>query len=89
MAIIPVHIIPNSSKSYVVGKEGDGIKIKIQEPPDSSRANEALVRLLANKLSLGKNLIKIISGAQSRRKLLAIDCPFTVDQIITKLLIGE
>lgn len=71
----------------MVGQEGNGVKIKIQEPPDSSRANVALIKLLADKLSIGRGSIKIISGAQSRRKYLSIDCPFTVDQIIAKLLI--
>ncbi|MDR3273795.1 MAG: DUF167 domain-containing protein [Puniceicoccales bacterium] len=89
MVIIFVHVIPNSSKSYVVGREDDGIRIKIQEPPDSSRANMALIGLLSDKLSVSKNSIKIISGAQSRRKHLSIDCPFTVDQIIAKLLMGK
>jgi uncharacterized protein (TIGR00251 family) len=89
MAIIFVHVIPNSSRSYVVGREGDGVKIKVQEPPDSSRANVALIKFLADKLSVGKSSIKIISGAQSRKKHLSIGGLFTVDQIIAKLLIGE
>jgi uncharacterized protein (TIGR00251 family) len=87
MVVIFVHVIPNSSRSYVVGKEGDGVRIKIQEPPDSSRANVALVKLLAGKLAISRSSIKIISGAQSRRKHLSIDCSFTIDQIIAKLLI--
>jgi uncharacterized protein (TIGR00251 family) len=89
MVMIFVHVMPNSPRSYVVSKEGDGVKIKIQEPPDSSRANTALVKLLAGKLSVSRGSIKIISGAQSRRKYLSINCPFTVDQIIAKLLIEK
>ncbi|MDR1256106.1 MAG: DUF167 domain-containing protein [Puniceicoccales bacterium] len=89
MVTISVHIIANSSRSYVVGKEDDSIKIKIQEPPHSSRANAALIKFLASKLSLSKGSIKIISGERSRKKILSIGGPFTIDQIFAKLLIEE
>jgi uncharacterized protein (TIGR00251 family) len=89
MANIAVQVIPNASKSCIVGIVEGCLKIKIQEPPHSSRANIALVKLLAKKLKTSKSSVSIISGEKSSRKYLSIECPFTVDQIIAKLLIGD
>jgi uncharacterized protein (TIGR00251 family) len=89
MANIVVRVVPNASKSCVVGNIGDCIKIKIQEPPHSSRANVALIKFLANVLGTSKSSISIISGQKLNRKHLSIDCPFTVDQIIAKLLMDS
>jgi uncharacterized protein (TIGR00251 family) len=84
---IAFRVIANASKSCVVGRDGDCIKVKIKEPPDDFRANIALIKFLAQKLGISKNSIKIISGERARMKYLSIDCLFTVDQIIAKLLL--
>lgn len=87
MPQIAVRIIPNSSKSYVVNQISGVIKIKIQEPSNNGKANRALVRLISEKLGIPIKKISIISGQKSRNKILSIDWPFSIDQIISKLLI--
>ncbi len=87
MAQITVQIIPNSSRTTIVGMLDGVVKIKIQEPADNFRANQALIIFVSKKLSISKKNISIISGEKSRRKILSIECPFSVDQVLTKLLI--
>ncbi len=88
MVRLAVRVIPNSSKSEVIGQLDGVVKIKIQEPADDSRANRALCAFLAKKLGISKKQISIVSGVTSRQKILSIECPFSVDQVLSKLLIS-
>ncbi|MDE6432133.1 MAG: DUF167 domain-containing protein [Opitutales bacterium] len=89
MVRIAVRVIPNSTKSEIVGQLNGAIKIKIQEPADNSRANRALCALLAKKLGILKKYISIVSGETSRQKILSIECPFSIDQVLSKLLMNS
>lgn len=64
-----LHIQPAAKKSEVVGLHGeDRLKIKIKAPPEDGRANEELIRFLAEILELPKNEIEILRGHKSRKK---------------------
>ncbi len=90
MVRIFVKVIPNASKSEVVGLiENNTLKIKIKEPATDSKANRALISLIAQRLSIAKKHISISSGEKIKTKILSIDCPFSVDQIFAKLLINS
>lgn len=89
MIRIAVRVVPNSSKSEIVGQLGSELKIKIQEPADGSRANRALCALIAKLLKIPKNRVSIAVGEKSKQKILMIDCPFSVDQAMSKLLMGD
>jgi uncharacterized protein (TIGR00251 family) len=70
--IINVKLIPRSSRNEIIGKENDGIKIKLTAPPVDGKANKALVQFLANKLGVPKRDIEIVSGERSRQKAIRI-----------------
>jgi uncharacterized protein (TIGR00251 family) len=52
--------------------EGGGIKVRLTAPPVDGAANEALVRFLAEALSVPKTRIEIISGQTSRDKVVRV-----------------
>jgi len=70
---IRVHVIPNAKVAKVVGEHGDAIKIKLQAPAIEGKANAALRRLLAEKLSIPQRAIVLERGERSRDKVLRID----------------
>jgi uncharacterized protein (TIGR00251 family) len=70
--IINVRLIPRSSRNEIIGKENDGIKIKLTAPPVDGKANKALVKLLASELGVPKRDIEIVSGERSRKKSIRI-----------------
>ena len=72
-AIIRVHIIPNAKVDKVVGEHGDAIKIKLRAPAVEGKANAALRRFLAEKLSVPQRAIVLDHGERSRNKLIRID----------------
>lgn len=69
---IQVRVQPGSSRSQVVGWDGEVLRVRVQAPPVEGRANEALVELLAGALRLPKRDIVIERGAGGRQKLVAI-----------------
>jgi uncharacterized protein (TIGR00251 family) len=81
MTKIAVRVVPNSSRTEVVGFSDGVLKVKIMEPPDDDRANRALVRFLEKKL--GVKPIVIVSGLHSRNKL--VEVGLSSDQIMEKL----
>jgi len=57
----------------VVGEHGDAIKIKLRAPAVEGKANTALRRFLAEKLSIPQRAIVLEHGEKSRDKVIRID----------------
>lgn len=73
MATIRVHVIPNAKVDKVAGEHGDAIKIKLRAPAVEGKANAALRRFLAEKLSIPQRAIVLDHGEKSRDKVIRID----------------
>ena len=73
MTTIRVHVIPNAKIDKVVGEHGDAIKIKLRAPAIEGKANTALRKFLAEKLSIPQRAIALDRGQRSRDKVLRID----------------
>jgi uncharacterized protein (TIGR00251 family) len=69
---ITIIVSPGAARSELVGRHGDGWKVRVAAPAERGRANEALVDLLAGALALPRDRIRVVSGHASRRKLLEI-----------------
>ena len=73
MATLSVHVVPNAKIDKVVGEQGGAIKIKLRAPAVESKANAALINLLAERLKVPKLKIVLLRGHKSRDKLVRID----------------
>ena len=69
---LKVRVIPNSSREGCVGWYGDAYKVKLQAPPESGKANKALLRILAVQLDVAVKDIAILKGETAQDKLLEI-----------------
>ena len=73
----PVRIIlrvsPGSKTTVVVGPYLEGWKLRVAAVPESGKANEAVVRLLAQLLSVPAHRVEIVAGHTSRNKVVEID----------------
>ncbi|XWK89293.1 MAG: DUF167 domain-containing protein [Phormidium sp.] len=68
-----VKVKPNS-KQQNIQEEADGsLTVHLKSPPVDGKANEELIKLLAEKFNVSKSQITIKSGLSSRRKLVEID----------------
>ena len=66
--VIRLHVQPGAKHNRLQGLHGDAIKLQVQAPPISGRANKAVIELLASALQLRHARIELIGGASSRRK---------------------
>ena len=68
---IKVRVKPNS-KTEELGREGDSFILKVKEPAREGRANQAVIKLLAEHFSVPKSQVRIISGSKSRNKVIEV-----------------
>ena len=73
MTTIRFHVIPNAKIDKVIGEHGDAIKIKLRAPAVEGKANTALRRFLAEKLSIPQRAIVLKHGEKSRDKVIRIE----------------
>jgi hypothetical protein len=57
----------------VVGRHGDGWKIRVPAAPERGRANEEVVSLLAETLGVTRRDVRVVSGHTARDKIVELD----------------
>ncbi len=66
---LTLHIQPGAKKTEFAGLHGDALKIRLAAPPVDGKANEALIRFIADTLGLPKSAVSLKSGQTSRHKV--------------------
>lgn len=66
--IFNVKVTPRASREEVRGVESGALKVRLTAPPVDDKANKALVKLLAKRLSVAKSKVQIKGGHKSRAK---------------------
>ena len=70
---IAVRVTPRASRNEIVEIQSDGtIKIHITAPAHEGKANEELIKFLADVLGAPKTHIDIVAGATGRDKLISV-----------------
>ncbi|MDK9705830.1 MAG: DUF167 domain-containing protein [Desulforhopalus sp.] len=70
--LVRLHVQPKASKTRIVGLFDGCLKLAIQAPPVDGKANEEVIRFLADYFGVpGRNIV-LKSGVQGRRKQLII-----------------
>ncbi|MEA1872701.1 MAG: DUF167 domain-containing protein [Chloroflexota bacterium] len=68
---IQVKVKP-SSKTEELSQEEDSFIIKVKEPPKESKANQAVIKLLAEHFDVPQSQVRILSGFRSRNKVIEV-----------------
>jgi uncharacterized protein (TIGR00251 family) len=68
-----LRVSPGARNARVVGRHGQAWKVCVAAPPEGGRANEAVVRLLAETLSLPRGAVTLVSGHGARDKVVRLD----------------
>jgi uncharacterized protein len=77
---VAVYIQSRAKRTEVAGRHGSDLKIRVAAPPIDQAANEALLAFVAQRLGLRKRDVRLIAGANSRRKVLEIE-GITADRV--------
>ncbi len=85
---LAVQVVPGAKRSAVVGMHGDAVKIRLQAQPVEGKANEALIRLIADALGLPKTAVQVSHGHTAKRKLVEITTNTLTLEVVRQALIG-
>ena len=67
-----LRVSPGAARSAVVGRHGDGWKVRLAAAPARGRANDALVELLSEALAVPRSTMRLVSGRASRDKIVEL-----------------
>jgi uncharacterized protein (TIGR00251 family) len=70
--VFRIRVVPRASRSGIAGVRDGALKLRITAPPLEGKANEACIRLLAERLAVKKTQVTIIAGHTSRTKTVAV-----------------
>ena len=68
---IQVKVKPNS-KNEELSQEGDSFIVKVKEPPREGKANQAVIKLLAEHFGVPQSQVRILSGFKNKNKVIEI-----------------
>jgi uncharacterized protein (TIGR00251 family) len=68
---IHVKVKPNSTTEEV-SQAGDSFIVKVKEPPKEGKANQAVIKLLAEHFGVPQSQVRILSGFKSKNKVIEI-----------------
>ncbi|MES2300255.1 MAG: DUF167 domain-containing protein [Pseudomonadota bacterium] len=84
---LAVQIQPNAKKTEVIGVLDDALKLKLHAQPIEGKANDALVRYLADILSVPRSAVTITHGLSNKRKLIEVASARLTPQDVERLLL--
>jgi uncharacterized protein (TIGR00251 family) len=67
-----LRVSPGAGRTAVVGRHGDAWKVRVTEAPERGRANEAVLRLLADALAVPRDAVSLVSGHGGREKIVEL-----------------
>jgi uncharacterized protein len=69
---VDIAVKPRSSREGVGPIQGDRLCVAVNAPPVDGKANEAVVRVLAQTLRVARSAVAIVRGETGRRKTIRI-----------------
>jgi uncharacterized protein len=72
MTRLRLRVSPGAGRAAIVGRYGEGWKIRVTAPPEGGRANDAVLRLLAEALAVPRDALTLVSGRSGRDKIVEL-----------------
>lgn len=66
--ILPVHAQPGARKNGIVGTHAGRLKVAVTQAPEKGKANQALIKVLAEAFGAKRSQIALVSGETSNQK---------------------
>jgi uncharacterized protein (TIGR00251 family) len=70
---LSVRVTARASKNDVSAGDVPALKVFVTAPAVDSKANTAVIKLLAKRLGVARGRLRILRGEKSRDKLIAVD----------------
>ena len=75
---LTVRVVPRASRSEIAGYHDGALRIRVAGAPVEGAANRELIRLLSKTFGVPQKAVTIISGSNSRNKIIRITNPNAV-----------
>jgi uncharacterized protein len=72
MTRLRLRVSPGAGRAAIVGRYGEAWKVRVTAPPEGGRANDAVLRLLAEVLAVPRNALTLVSGHGGRDKIVEL-----------------
>jgi uncharacterized protein (TIGR00251 family) len=69
---VRLRVSPGAGRAGIVGRHGDAWKVRVTAPPEHGRANEAVLRLLAETVAVPRTAVALVSGHTGRDKVVEL-----------------
>ncbi len=79
-----IRLKPRARKDQIQLSEDGTLEISVTSPPVDNKANQHLIKLLAERLDLPRRSMEIIRGEHCRNKVISVE-GFSRDEIIQRL----
>lgn len=87
--VFAAKIVPGSSgPTRICGLLDGALKIKVSAPPEKGKANQCLLKFLAEELGVKKNAIAILSGQTTPLKRVQVS-GISADELLKKLNLNK
>lgn len=73
--ILHIRVQAGSNRDEIAGPHGDQLKIRLRAPPVDGKANNALIRFVADQCRVARRDVEILAGASGRDKRVRINAP--------------
>jgi uncharacterized protein (TIGR00251 family) len=70
---VRLRVSPGARRTELVGRHGEGWKVRVAAGPEGGRANDAVLDLLASELELPRRSLSIVSGHSAREKVVLME----------------
>jgi uncharacterized protein (TIGR00251 family) len=80
--VLTIRVVPGSKSTQFGEIKDDTLRVLIKAQPKDNEANEALIRFLSKEFKAPQAKIRIVSGGTSKSKVVEIECPRNIPQII-------
>src|SRR5581483_11734807 len=67
-----LRVSPGGGRAEIVGRHGDAWKVRVTAPPEAGKANDAVLRLVADTVAVPLSAVSIVSGHGARDKIIEL-----------------
>ena len=73
MADLRIRVQPRAKRTEVAGEREGAIVIKVNAPPVDGKANEAVCKLIAQRVGVPVRSVRVVRGEKSRDKQVRVE----------------
>ncbi len=63
---------PGKKENKVIKLSENVFEVRVKDPPEKGRANEAIIKALADYFNLPKTRVKMVAGWQNKQKIVEL-----------------